>query len=71
MFNINEHLAVQFVEFVWGGSHVGHLSFFCLHWITCLEYSHRQRGLILLYFYYTYIEIFPITCILLSVCLSG
>ena len=37
MFNINEHLAVESVEFVWGGSHVGHLRFFCLHWITCLS----------------------------------
>ena len=37
MFIINEHLAVQSVEFVWGGSYVGHLRFFCLHWITCLS----------------------------------
>ena len=34
-FNVNEHLAVPFVEFKRGGSHVGDLCFFCLHGITC------------------------------------
>ena len=33
--NVNEHLAVPFVEWVRGGYHVGHLCFFCLHWLTC------------------------------------
>ena len=37
--NVNEHLAVPFVELKRSGSHVGHLHFFCLHWITCLSIS--------------------------------
>ena len=36
-FNVNEHLAVPFVELARGSSRVGHLRFFCLHRITCLS----------------------------------
>ena len=36
-FNVNEHLAVSFVEFERGGSLVGNFCFFCLHRITCLS----------------------------------
>ena len=32
-FNVNEHLAVPFIDLVMDGSFVGHLCFFCLHWI--------------------------------------
>ena len=39
LFNVNEHLAVPFVELAIGGSRMGHLRFFCLHWITCLRIS--------------------------------
>ena len=34
-FNINEHLAVPFVELARSGSRVSHLRFFCLHKIIC------------------------------------
>ena len=34
--NVNEYLAVSFVELLRDRSHVGHLRFFCLHWITYL-----------------------------------
>ena len=37
LFNVNEHLAVPFVELVKSGSYVAHLHFFCLHWITCVS----------------------------------
>ena len=37
MLIVNEHLAVPFVKLARGGSHVGHLRFFYLHWITCLS----------------------------------
>ena len=37
--NVYEHLAVSFVELKRSGSRVGHLHFFCLHWITCLSIS--------------------------------
>ena len=36
-FNVNEHLAVPFVELATGGSRVSHLHFFCLQRITWLR----------------------------------
>ena len=48
-FNVNEHLAVPFVELARSGSHVSHLRFFCLHRITCLGiHSYSHTNLILL-----------------------
>ena len=37
LFNVNEHLAVSFAELTRGAFGVGHLHFFCLHKITCLN----------------------------------
>ena len=37
LFNVNEHLAVPFVELVRGGLSVGQLRFFCLQRIPCLN----------------------------------
>ena len=37
VFNVNEHLAVQFVALARGGPRVGHLRFFCLYKIACLS----------------------------------
>ena len=36
-FNVNEHLAVLFAEFVRGASDMGYLRFFYLDRITCLN----------------------------------
>ena len=58
-FNVNEHLAVSSVILVRGGSHVGHLCLFCLHWFTPLSIP-SHKGLI-----------FPVSYILLSTCLYG
>ena len=35
-FNVNKHLAVQFVELARSGSNLSRLRFFCLHRITSL-----------------------------------
>ena len=44
-FNVNEYLAVSFVELAKGGSREGHLRFFCLHKITFTHYDiERLRG---------------------------
>ena len=37
LFNFNEHVPVRFVEWARSGSRVGHLRFFCLHRISCLD----------------------------------
>ena len=63
LFNVNEHLAVPFVELAIGGSRMGHLRFFCLHWITCLRISTVMQA-----YSYLLLEI-SVTCISLSVCM--
>ena len=49
-FNVKEHMAVSFVVLAEGGSCVGHLHFFCLHWITFLSIL-SHNSLILLIFW--------------------
>ena len=66
LFNVNEHLAVPFVELVRGGLSVGQLRFFCLQRIPCLNIPTVTQAQS-----YLLLEIFPATCILLSVFVCG
>ena len=40
LISINKQMALLFDKLVKGGSYVGYLSFFCLHWITSESISH-------------------------------